>query len=302
MSTIISSQVPETNQVKRLNPFDFSSKPDIAWCPGCGDFPIRSALLGALDELGIERQNLVMVSGIGQAAKMPQYVNSSFFNGLHGRGLPPAQAIKSTNPGLTVIAEGGDGDMYGEGGNHFLHATRRNSDITLFVHSNLVYGLTKGQAAPTTQVGMTTAIQIAGVFEKPLNPVSLAINLDVSFVARAFSGDIDKLKEIMKLAIQHKGFSLVDIFQPCVTFNKLNTFQWFKQNTYYLPADYDPSDRLAAFAKAQEESPWPLGVLYNSDHRSTFEDNQEVYRRSSEPLWTRQHDRSKLAALIKSKQ
>ena len=300
MADIIGKEAAASGS-KRVNPFDFSTQPDIAWCPGCGDFPIRNALLAALDELEIERKNLVMVSGIGQAAKMPQYVNSSFFNGLHGRGLPAAQGIKSSNPNLTVIAEGGDGDMYGEGGNHFLHATRRNSDITLFVHSNLIYGLTKGQAAPTSHIGLTTPIQVGGVFEKPLNPVSLAIALDVCFVARAFSGDIDKLKAIMKLAIQHKGFALVDIFQPCVTFNKLNTFQWFRQNTYYLPSDYDPADRMAAFGKAQEESPWPLGVLYQSKHRTSFEDNQAIYRRSDSPLWQRHHNSEKLAELIRSK-
>lgn len=284
--------------VKGKNPFDFSQKPDIAWCPGCGDFPIRNALLQALEELELPREQLVMVSGIGQAAKMPQYINASFFNGLHGRGLPAAQAIKSANPGLTVIAEGGDGDMYGEGGNHFLHATRRNSDITLFVHSNLIYGLTKGQAAPTTRPGQKTKLQREGVFEKPLNPLSLAISLDVTFVARAFSGDMERLKEIMKLAINHKGFALVDIFQPCVSFNKVNTFQWFRKNTYWLPSDYDPSDRMAAFAKAQEEEPWPLGVLYSSDHRSTFEENQKVYRDDSRPLWQRRHDPAALDRLL----
>lgn len=283
---------------KKTNPFDFAQKPDIAWCPGCGDFPIRTALLGALDELGLERSRVVMVSGIGQAAKMPQYVNTSFFNGLHGRGLPAAQAIKSANPELTVIAEGGDGDMYGEGGNHFLHATRRNSDITLLVHSNLIYGLTKGQAAPTTRPGTVTPLQVDGVTAQPLNPLSLAIAQNVTFVARGFSGDIERLKELIKLAVRHKGLALVDIFQPCVSFNKLNTFQWFKDNTYWLPADYDPSDRLAAFAKAQEEEPWPLGVLYAVDNRPTFEDNQVVYQRSATPLWQRRHDPARLQQVL----
>ncbi len=201
----------------------------------------------------------MLVSGIGQAAKMPHYVNASFFNGLHGRALPPATAIKACNPELTVIAEGGDGDMYGEGGNHFLHATRRNPDITLFVHDNMVYGLTKGQAAPTSRPGMETPVQVFGVFEKPLNPLALAIALDVTFVARVFCGDIEQTREVMKKAIRHKGFALVDIFQPCVSFNKINTFQWFKDNTYSLPADYDAADRAGAFKKALEEEPFPVG-------------------------------------------
>ncbi|MFZ2914437.1 MAG: thiamine pyrophosphate-dependent enzyme, partial [Rectinemataceae bacterium] len=156
------------------NCFDFDEKRDMAWCPGCGDFSIRLSLLAALKELGIERDRLVMVSGIGQAAKMPQYINASYFNGLHGRALPVATAIKAVAPDLTVVAEGGDGDMYGEGGNHFLHAARRNPRIALFVHDNMVYGLTKGQAAPTSRVGMLTPVQVSGVIADPLNPVALA--------------------------------------------------------------------------------------------------------------------------------
>ena len=272
------------------NVFDFEEKRDIAWCPGCGDFAIRSSLLGALKELGIERGRLVMVSGIGQAAKMPQYVNSSFFNGLHGRALPAATAIKAVAPDLTVIAEGGDGDMYGEGGNHFLHACRRNPDLTLFVHENMIYGLTKGQAAPTTRQGMQTPVQVFGVTAEPINPVALAIAMNVGFVARALSGDIQGTKELMKRAIAHKGFSLVDIFQPCVSFNKLNTLQWFKANTYALPPEYDRGDRAAAFAKALEEMPFPLGVLYESDERKSFEETLPAYREDKSPLRERSRD------------
>jgi 2-oxoglutarate/2-oxoacid ferredoxin oxidoreductase subunit beta len=284
------------------NPFDFKEKRDIAWCPGCGDYSIRQALLGALKELGIERKKLVMVSGIGQAAKMPQYVNSSFFNGLHGRALPAATAIKAAAPDLTVIAEGGDGDMYGEGGNHFLHAARRNPDIALFVHDNMVYGLTKGQAAPTSREGMVTPVQVFGVMSEPLNPVALAIAMDVGFVARAFSGDIEGTKEIMKRAILHEGFALVDIFQPCVSFNKLNTFQWFKANTYPLEAGYKANDRAAAFARALEETPFPLGVLYESDARRPFEERLPVYGADKRPLRERTRDMAQLrAALLEKK-
>lgn len=276
------------------NAFDFEEKREIAWCPGCGDFAIRNALLGALKDLGIEREKLVMVSGIGQAAKMPQYVNASFFNGLHGRSLPAATAIKAVAPELTVIAEGGDGDMYGEGGNHLLHACRRNPDITIFVHDNMIYGLTKGQASPTTRQGTHTPVQVFGVAAEPFNPVALAIAMDVGFVARALSGDIQGTKEIMKRAIRHKGLAIVDIFQPCVSFNKLNTMQWFRANTYALPPDYDPSDRAAAFAKALEEIPFPLGVLYESDARKSFEETLPVYREDRSPLRGRGHDPSAL--------
>jgi len=283
------------------NVFDFENNIDIAWCPGCGDFSIRKALLGALKELNLPKEKVVLVSGIGQAAKMPQYINTSFFNGLHGRGLPPATAIKASNPELTVIAVGGDGDMYGEGGNHFLHATRRNPDITLFVHENMVYGLTKGQAAPTTRPGMKTPVQVSGVFEKPLNPIALAISLDVTFVARVFCGDIEQTKKIMKEAVLHKGFALVDIFQPCVSFNKINTFKWFKDNSYNLPDGYDPSDRASAFNKSLEEEPFPLGIIYRSSHRTAFEENLEIYKTDKTPLFKREIDMRKVEAELKTK-
>jgi len=283
------------------NIFDFENKIDIAWCPGCGNYSIRKALLAALKELDLAKEKVVLISGIGQAAKMPHYINTSFFNGLHGRGLPPATAIKACNPELTVIAVGGDGDMYGEGGNHLLHATRRNPDITLFVHDNMVYGLTKGQAAPTSRPGMETPVQVFGVFEKPLNPIALAISLDVTFVARVFCGDVEQTKEVMKKAILHKGFALVDIFQPCVSFNKINTFKWFKDNATYLPDGYDPSDRAGAFKKSLEEEPFPLGIIYKSDHRTTFEENFEVYKRDKSPLYKREVDMKKVEAEIRAK-
>lgn len=283
------------------NSFDFDEGRDIAWCPGCGDYSIRSAFLAALQELGIERTRLVMASGIGQAAKMPQYINASFFNGLHGRSLPAATAIKAVAPDLTVIAEGGDGDMYGEGGNHFLHACRRNPDITLFVHDNMIYGLTKGQAAPTSRTGMQTPVQVSGVISEPINPVALAIAMNVGFVARAFSGDIEGTKAIMKRAILHRGFSLVDIFQPCVSFNKLNTFQWFKKNTYPLESGYRPDNRARAFERALDEMPFPLGVLYESDERRPFEELLPVYADNPVPLRERKHDMSELRKLILEK-
>ncbi len=283
------------------NRFDFDRTIDIAWCPGCGNYAIRKALLAALDELGLEREKVVMVSGIGQAAKMPQYLNTNFFNGLHGRALPPATAIKACNPELSVIVESGDGDMYGEGGNHFLHATRRNPDITLFVHDNMIYGLTKGQASPTTSLGMKTPVQVEGVFEKPLNPMALAVSLDVPFVARAFCGDIDRTKELMKKAILHRGFSLVDIFQPCLSFNKLNTFQWYKDNSYYLGDDYDPTDRAGAFKKALEEEPFPLGIIYRNNDRIPFEANLPVYRQDKRPLYRREFDRENLKEILQKK-
>ena len=272
---------------------------DIAWCPGCGNFPILKTLKSALSELQIKPTDIVLVSGIGQAAKIPHYFKTNVFNGLHGRALPAATAIKAANPALTVISESGDGDMYGEGGNHFIHTIRRNPNITNIVHNNMVYGLTKGQASPTSQKGFVTPIQVSGVFLEPFNPLAVAIALDASFVARAFAGDIEQTAGIIKKAIEHNGYALVDIFQPCVTFNKINTFQWFKEHTYYLK-DHDPSDRQKAFEKATETEKLPLGVFYKSPQKAAFEENVGIYDEKQVPLYERDLDNEKLSNLIET--
>jgi len=271
----------------------------IAWCPGCGNFPILKTLKRALAELQIKPANLVLVSGIGQAAKIPHYFKTNVFNGLHGRALPAATAIKAANPALTVIAESGDGDMYGEGGNHFIHTIRRNPNITNIVHNNMVYGLTKGQASPTSQKGFVTPVQVSGVFLEPFNPLAVATALDASFVARAFAGDIERTTDILKKAIEHKGYALVDIFQPCITFNRLNTVQWFKEHTYYLE-DHDPSDRQKAFEKATETEKLPLGVFYKSPQKPAFEENVGIYEEKQIPLYERDLDKKELNDLIET--
>jgi 2-oxoglutarate ferredoxin oxidoreductase subunit beta len=271
---------------------------DIAWCPGCGNYGILNVLKKALAELNIAPENLIMVSGIGQAAKIPHYFKTHFFNGLHGRALSPATAIKAANPSMTVIAESGDGDMYGEGGNHFIHTIRRNPNITNIVHNNMVYGLTKGQASPTSQLGFKTPVQVAGVFLEPFNPLAVAIALDAGFVARAFIGDVEQTKEILKKAITHKGYALVDIFQPCVTFNKMNTWQWFKEHTYYLEDSHNLHDRIAAFKRAVEGDKLPLGIFYINPNKSTFEDNVGIYRQDSRPLFEREPDFARLQTLM----
>lgn len=262
---------------------------DIAWCAGCGNFGILNILKKAIAELDIDPTDLVLVSGIGQAAKIPQYIKCNYFNGLHGRALPPATGIKAANPGLIVIAESGDGDMYGEGGNHFIHCIRRNPNITNIVHNNMVYGLTKGQASPTSQKDFKTPVQINGVTLEPFNPLAVALALDASFVARANSGDPEQTKEIIKKAIQHKGYALVDIFQPCITFNKINTFKWFKENTYYLDDAHDKQNREAAFQKAIQTDKYPLGIFYEIQ-KQTFEENTNVYNGNSNPLYKRERD------------
>lgn len=274
---------------------------DVAWCPGCGNFYILQTLKNSLAELEIKPQELVLVSGIGQAGKLPHYLKSNVFNGLHGRSLPPAVAIKAVNPELTVIDVSGDGCMYGEGGNHFIHNIRRNPDITNLVHNNMVYGLTKGQASPTSRSHFKTNLQVEGVFLEPFNPLSVAISLNASFVARAFSGDTEQTKEIIKKAIKHKGYAIVDIFQPCVTFNKINTFQWFRENTYYLEDSYDPHDINQAFKKSMETDKFPLGIFYLSPSKKTFEENLAVYAGDKSPIYQREFDLNKLKALMESK-
>jgi len=243
-----------------------------AWCPGCGNYSILRAFKEALIELYIAPHEFTIVSGIGQAGKFPHYLRCNTFNGLHGRTLPVATGIRLANNKMLVIAVAGDGDCYGEGGNHLIHAIRRNIGVKLFVHNNQIYGLTKGQASPTSMEGMFTKNQPFGVLSGQLNPVTLAVALDCSFVARGFAGDINHLKGIMKEAINHKGFALLDILQPCVTFNKVNTYDWYRQRVYPIEGEYNPEDRLSAFKKSLE---WgdriPIGVIY-INRRQTFEE------------------------------
>jgi len=275
-------------------------KIDIAWCPGCGNFSILAMIKQAVGELEIAPKDLVVACGIGQAPKTPHYFNTNMFNGLHGRALPAATAIKASNPHLTVIAEGGDGDMYGEGGNHFIHTVRRNPTIAHLVHNNMVYGLTKGQASPTSPLGFVTPVQVDGVTLESFNPLAVAIGLDASFVARAFAGDIPQTVEIVKKAILHKGYALVDILQPCVTYNKVNTFKWFKDNTYYIGESHNARDRAAAFGLAIQKDKLPLGVLYVNPEKKPFEEACGAYSSDSRPLFERSVAMKKVAALVSS--
>jgi len=272
---------------------------DIAWCPGCGNFGIRNILRSAFAELNLRPQDVVIISGIGQAAKMPHYINVNGYHTLHGRSIPIATAVKAANPSLTVIAEGGDGDMYAEGGNHLLHAIRRNPDITVLVHDNQIYGLTKGQASPTTMLGMKTPTQPWGVFEEPFNPIALAIALDASFVARTFMGYFKESVEIIKKAIQHKGLAIVDIFHPCVSFNKVNTYEWYREHTYWMK-DHNPYDREEAFKRAIESDPLPLGVFYIHE-KPTFEELVPAYKRDKTPLWQRRPKLEEIRKILEGK-
>jgi len=266
---------------------------DIAWCPGCGNFNILKIVKEVLYDLKIKPENLVLISGIGQAAKTPHYLKTNLFNGLHGRALSPATGIKIANSKLIVMVTSGDGDVYGEGGNHFIHTIRRNPNIVNIVHNNMVYGLTKGQASPTSLVGMKTPVQIFGVSQEPFNPLAVAIALDASFVARINAGDIKQSKEILKKAIKHKGYALIDVFQPCPVFNKLNTFEWFKKNSYYLK-NHNVNDREKAFKKALETGKYPLGIFYVNKKKKTFEEGINI------PFYKKKLNVGKLKKVINS--
>ncbi len=267
---------------------------ETAWCPGCGNFAIREALAGALADLGLQPHEVLICSGIGQAAKTPHYLRVNGFNGLHGRALPPALGARVANHHLKVIVASGDGDSYGEGGNHFVHNVRRNPDIAHFIHDNQVYGLTKGQASPTSEPGMKTGVQVNGVSIPSLNPLALALVLDAGFVARCFSGEKEHLRETMKAAISFPGYALVDILQPCVSFNKVNTFAWYKKRVYF-PQVGDPQDWTAALELARQ---WgekiPLGIFYNRP-RATFESSLSALQ--GEPLAGRPFEPSGMVRL-----
>jgi 2-oxoglutarate/2-oxoacid ferredoxin oxidoreductase subunit beta len=248
-----------------------------AWCPGCGNFGILRAVKRALAGRGLAPHQVLFVSGIGQAAKAPHYLNANVFTGLHGRALPVATGAKLANRELTVIAESGDGCNYSEGGNHLLAAIRRNIDLTLIVHDNQIFALTLGQASPTSDPGHVTKAQPQGVASAALHPLALAVALRAGFVARGFAGEIEPLADLIGAGIAHPGFALIDVLQPCVSMNHVNTFAWYRQRIAPLPPDYDPTDWAAALAKADE---WgdriPVGVIYKND-RPPFGDHFPAY-------------------------
>ncbi len=246
----------------------------IQWCPGCGNFGMLRAMRQALVALNLEPYQVLMVSGIGQAGKFPHFTHSHVINELHGRALPAATAAKLVNPELSVIVMGGDGDGYGEGGNHFLAAMHRNVDMMYVVHNNQVYGLTKGQASPTSDEGYISKTTPEGAWA-PYRGLALAVASDCSFVARGFAGDIPHLSHLFQEGIKHRGFALIEVLQPCVIFNHVNTFSWYRQRAYKVDeeAGYDPGDRIAAFKHAIE---WgdhiPIGIIYRKE-RPLYEEH-----------------------------
>ena len=253
----------------------YRSTAENQWCPGCPNFGIQTALKRALGELDLEPHRICLVSGIGQAAKTPHYIAANVFNGLHGRSIPAAIGIHTANPGLKTIVTSGDGCIYGEGGNHLLHAFRRNPDITVIVHDNQIYALTKGQGSPTTRRGEKTRMQFAGVAVDPSQMLATAVVHDCTFVARGFALDIEGLSKILERAIAHRGLSLVDVIQPCITWGN-HPVEWYRERAVPIPEDHDPSDRDRAIALALEvPDQFPIGVLYERESKETF---GETYR------------------------
>lgn len=269
--------------------FDTNGSPN--WCPGCGNYSIWNALKMALSELDFKPEEVVITSGIGCSSKISQWVRTYAFNGIHGRPIPLAIGIRLSNPQLKVIAHAGDGDGYAEGTNHFIHLMRSGINITYIVHNNQVYALTKGQASPTSDEGFITKTTPSGVVEKAINPLMLALSAGASFVARGFAGDVNGLKELMKKAIRHNGPALLDVLQPCVTYNHKNTYEWYKKRVYYLKQPL--KTRAEALRKAME---WgeriPIGVFYARKEK-TFEErigikkplvHQDLLRINIKPL------------------
>jgi 2-oxoglutarate ferredoxin oxidoreductase subunit beta len=273
---------------------DFENK----WCPGCGNFPILLAMKQAFSDQGLSPSEVLLVSGIGQAGKIPHFLHCNMFHSLHGRALPAATGAKIANRDLNIIVNSGDGDCYGEGGNHFLSAIRRNIDITLIVHNNMVYGLTKGQASPTTAMGMATPIQPAGTMSSPFSPLTLALTQGAGFVARGFSGNTDQLTRLISQAMAHKGFSMIDVLQPCVSFNRLNTLKWYKERIYDLDdTDHDPSSLSMAMERSLEmDDKIPLGLLFQKEG-PTFHDR--VKHLNGPPLISHDFDRDTIAKALR---
>ncbi len=243
------------------------------WCPGCGDWGIGVAIKSALVGLGLDPSSVLAAFGIGCSGNMNDFLNAYAMHGLHGRSIPNAIGMKLGNHSMDVIAIVGDGDCYGEGGNHLLHACRGNHDITVLVHDNRVYGLTTGQSAPTAQKGYKSKSTPQGIIEEPVDPLSLALTQGATFVAQTFAGDSLHMTEMIKQGILHKGFSLINILQPCVTFNKINTYQYYMKRVYKLDATYQKTDSALALQKAREVTTekFPLGIVYQVS-KQTFHD------------------------------
>ncbi|MFD3261004.1 2-oxoacid:ferredoxin oxidoreductase subunit beta [Paenibacillus lentus] len=263
---------------------EFRNKIKPNWCPGCGDFSVQAAIQRAAANVGLEPEGLAVISGIGCSGRISGYINAYGLHGIHGRALPIAQGVKLANRDLTVIASGGDGDGFAIGMGHTVHAIRRNINITYIVMDNQIYGLTKGQTSPRSGEGFKTKSTPEGSIESTLSPLEVAIAAGATFVAQSFSSDLKQLTSLIEQGIQHEGFSLINVFSPCVTFNKVNTYDWFKENIINLDTveGYDHTNRLAAMTKLMETGSMITGLIYQNKQKKSYENL--VHGFSEEPL------------------
>ncbi|MER1934283.1 MAG: 2-oxoacid:ferredoxin oxidoreductase subunit beta [Priestia megaterium] len=263
---------------------DFRNSVKPNWCPGCGDFSVQAAIQRASANVGLEPHELAVISGIGCSGRISGYINSYGFHGIHGRALPIAQGVKMANRDLTVIASGGDGDGFAIGMGHTVHAIRRNIDVTYIVMDNQIYGLTKGQTSPRSEVGFKTKSTPEGSIESSLSVMELALTSGATFVAQSFSTNLKELTSLIEQGIQHKGFSLINVFSPCVTYNKVNTYDWFKENLTSLSTieGYDANNRMQAMQTLMEHNGLVTGLIYQNVHQPSYQ--QLVHGYSEEPL------------------
>jgi 2-oxoglutarate/2-oxoacid ferredoxin oxidoreductase subunit beta len=266
----------------QLSPKDFATATPSWWCPGCGDFGVLAALKQACADLELQPKDVAFISGIGCSGKISGYLHSYAFHGVHGRALPTATAVKLANRDLTVIVAGGDGDGYAIGAGHFLHAVRRNPNMTYIIMDNQTYGLTKGQSSPTSMLGYLSGTSPSGNPDAPLNGLAVALAAGGTFLARGFSSEPKAMVELIKEAVRHPGFAIVEVMSPCVTFNKVNTYKWFKENVYHVSdiEGYDATNRARAFEVMMQPGKIPLGVLYR-ETRATFD---ELTLKDSAPI------------------
>lgn len=258
---------------------DFRNNVKPNWCPGCGDFSVQAAIQRAAANVGIEPHELAVVSGIGCSGRISGYINSYGFHGIHGRALPIAQGLKMANRDLHVIASGGDGDGFAIGMGHTIHSIRRNIDLTYVVMDNQIYGLTKGQTSPRSAAGFKTKSTPGGAIEPSLKPMEMALSAGATFVAQGFSSDIKELTAIIEAGIQHKGFSFINVFSPCVTYNKINTYDWFKENLVKLSEreDYDSTNREQAMQVVMETEGLVTGIIYQDKETASYQHQLDNY-------------------------
>lgn len=259
---------------------DFRNDVKPNWCPGCGDFSVQSAIQRAAANLGLEPHELAVISGIGCSGRISGYIHSYGFHGTHGRALPLAQGVKMANRNLTVIAAGGDGDGFAIGMGHTVHAIRRNIDITYIVMDNQIYGLTKGQTSPRSAAGFQTKSMPQGSIEPALSPLEIALSAGATFVAQSFSSDLKELTSLIEEGIKHKGFSLINVFSPCVTYNKVNTYEWFKERLVKVSdiEGYDPSDRAMAMQTVMKYDGLVTGLIYQNKEQKSYQELVPGYR------------------------